>query len=143
MSCGCIHEYAAAIRDRYERGNRKERTRILDEFVMATGYHRRSAIRLLKSPPCGQRKATSGGRRGPNHRYQREVVPALRSAWESADWVCSRRLKPLMPKLWEALHRHGELVLAPAVQRQLCAMSRLAEHARLVQRYSYRGNSAP
>jgi hypothetical protein len=42
-----VNEYAAAIRDRYKKGNRTEKKQILDEFVKVTGYHRKAAIRLL------------------------------------------------------------------------------------------------
>ena len=123
MSRSSVHEYAAAVRDRYRKGSRAERKRILDEFVLATRYHRKSAIRLLKAQPEGQRKTTSGSARGRPRQYQGQVVSALRNAWESADWICSRRLQPFMPKFLEALRRHGELVLAPEVEAQLCAMS--------------------
>jgi hypothetical protein len=41
-------ELLAAIGDRYRASSRAERTRILDEFVAVTGYHRKHAIRLLR-----------------------------------------------------------------------------------------------
>jgi hypothetical protein len=46
-----VKEYAAAIRNRYKRGNREEKKKILDEFVKVTGYHRKAAIRLLLRVP--------------------------------------------------------------------------------------------
>ncbi len=47
MTRGSIQEYTEAVRERYLRANKKEQGRILDEFVNVTGYHRKSAIRLL------------------------------------------------------------------------------------------------
>ena len=41
-------ELLAAIGDRYRASGRAERTKILDEFVAVTGYHRKHAIRLLR-----------------------------------------------------------------------------------------------
>src|SRR3989442_2474145 len=42
-----VHEYAAAVRQRYRRAGKKEKGRILDEFCAATGMHRKAATRLL------------------------------------------------------------------------------------------------
>jgi hypothetical protein len=41
-------ELVAAIRDRYRAGVRTDKSRILDEFVAVSGYHRRHAIRMLR-----------------------------------------------------------------------------------------------
>ena len=40
-------ELVAAVSERYHGAMRVERSRILDEFVAVTGYHRKHAIRLL------------------------------------------------------------------------------------------------
>jgi hypothetical protein len=34
-----------AVQERYANGERREKTRILDEFVAVTGYHRKHACR--------------------------------------------------------------------------------------------------
>ena len=46
-------ELADAIRDRYGAAAGKDKRRILEEFIAATGYHEKSAIRVLNSagPP--------------------------------------------------------------------------------------------
>jgi len=41
-------EQVAAISDRYAGSGRGEKTRILDEFVAVTGFHRKHAMRLLR-----------------------------------------------------------------------------------------------
>jgi hypothetical protein len=41
-------ELLEAIRPRYLRASKADKSRILDEFVATTGYHRKHAIRLLK-----------------------------------------------------------------------------------------------
>jgi hypothetical protein len=43
-----LKELVDVVRSRYLRVSRQEKTRILDEFVAITGYHRKSAIRLLR-----------------------------------------------------------------------------------------------
>ena len=43
-----IEELISAWRARYHNANRKENTKILDEFVALTGFHRKAAIRALR-----------------------------------------------------------------------------------------------
>ena len=49
MTRRSIKEYAGAIQERYRRGTKKEKGKILDEFTKATGLHRKAVIRLLNS----------------------------------------------------------------------------------------------
>src|SRR5215211_3800110 len=44
-------DFADAIRDRYAAAANKDKRRILEEFIAATGYHEKSAIRVLNSHP--------------------------------------------------------------------------------------------
>jgi hypothetical protein len=41
-------ELVVAVADRYARGDRGERGRVVDEFAAVTGYHRKHAMRLLR-----------------------------------------------------------------------------------------------
>ena len=56
-------ELANAVRRRYTAAAGKDKRRILEEFIAATGYHEKSAIRVLNSlpPPSAARPVT--GRR--------------------------------------------------------------------------------
>ena len=40
-------ELLASIRDRYRESSRKDKSKILDEFIAVTGHHRKHGIRLL------------------------------------------------------------------------------------------------
>ena len=42
-------ELADAMRPRYAAAAAKEKRKILDQFIAATGYHEKSAIRILNS----------------------------------------------------------------------------------------------
>ena len=42
-------EYLLAVVKRYKKGTKAQKSLILDEFCAATGYHRKHAIRLLRS----------------------------------------------------------------------------------------------
>ncbi len=44
-------ELVGAIGDRYRASGRTEKSRILNEFVAVSGYHRKHAIRLLRERP--------------------------------------------------------------------------------------------
>jgi hypothetical protein len=50
MSKAARRELAEAQRERYQRGGRKEKGRILDAFVAATCYNRRYAMSVLGHP---------------------------------------------------------------------------------------------
>jgi hypothetical protein len=97
-----------AVQERYANGERREKTRILDEFVAVTGYHRKHAVRVLRRKPTARGCARPGRRL-----YDDAVREALVLIWEASDRICGKRLKPLMPLLIEAMERHGHLKLAP------------------------------
>ena len=112
-------ELVAAVADRYARGDRGERGRILDEFAAVTGYHRKHAMRLLRA---GQVNRICGPRPG-RRIYDEAVREALIVVWEASDRICGKRLRPLLPTLVEAMERHGHLQLVPEVRSRLLAMS--------------------
>ena len=74
------HDLANAMHSRYLRADRHEKGRMLDEFVAATGYTRKRAIRLVRHGPPGPR-AGHGGR---PQRYSAILIGTLRVAGEPA-----------------------------------------------------------
>ena len=66
MSQQSKRELLQVVRPRYLKANRAGKGAILDEFVAATGYHRKYAIRLLKHGP-GPRGRKKKGRRKEYH----------------------------------------------------------------------------
>jgi len=119
VSMGTRDELIAALAGRYGEAGRIERGRILDEFVAVTGYHRKHAMRVLRSGPTGSRHGPRPGRRI----YGEAVRAALILLWEASDRVCGKRLKALLPVLMEAMERHGRLELDPVVRAGVLAMS--------------------
>src|SRR5437899_8106513 len=112
-------ELVAAIRERYQRSIKADRTSILDEFVAVTGYDRKHAIRLLSS---ADEPRVFRVRRVPR-RYDAEVREALIALREASDRVCSKRLKPLVSVLLPALERHGRLVIGAALRALIVQIS--------------------
>jgi hypothetical protein len=110
-------ELIAAIGQRYLGSNRSEREAILDELVSVTGYHRKHAIRVLRSTERPPR------RRSAPRIYDVAVADALIILWETADRVCGKRLKALLPTLIDAMERFGHLALAGEVRAKLVSIS--------------------
>ena len=103
----------------YQQGGKKEKTRILDEFVKTTGYNRKYALHILanwgktatvildgetvklKAAPKKRRK---GGGRKPV--YSGECVVALRKIWAFFWYRCGKILSPFMREQMEFLEPH-------------------------------------
>lgn len=111
-------EYAEALRPHYQRANRGERGRLLDEYCRATGCHRKAAIRVLRQAPSPGRRPS-----GRPRRYGPALLPTLERAWVASDHLCGRLLAPVLPTLLQALERHHGLLLAAPVRAALLAAS--------------------
>ena len=113
-------ELLATIRDRYLASSKKDKSRILDEFIAVTGHHRKHGIRLLgQSDGSGDKPPTVRGRRI----YDEAVREALIVIWEAADRICGKRLKAALPYLAESMERHGHLDLDLLVRPRLLSAS--------------------
>ena len=114
-------ELLATIRDRYRASSKKDKGRILDEFIAVTGHHRKHGIRLLgqSGNDWEQQPAVKRSRRI----YDDAVGEALIVVWEAADRICGKRLKAALPHLVESMERHGHLDLDPEVGDRLSAAS--------------------
>jgi hypothetical protein len=102
------NELIGAAAARYGRGGRAARSRILDEFVAVTGYHRKHAMRLLREGQTSRGSAARPGRRI----YNDAVREALVVVWEASDRVCGKRLRPLLPvPVWCTDRSDGRVIL--------------------------------
>lgn len=121
MSIASRRELVAATASRYRASARREKRRILDEFVAVTGYHRKHAVRILNGSVRAVESASGGG--GRPRLYDEAVREALIVLWEASDRVCGKRLKPLLPVMTDALERHGHLHLHDNVRERLLSVS--------------------
>ncbi len=120
ISIQARQELAKAIRERYVASSATDKHRILDEFVALTGYHRKHAIRVLRSTTSEPAPKP----RPPRSRmYDEAVREALVVLWEASDRICGKRLKALLPVLLPALENHGHVKLEDDVRRRLLTVS--------------------
>ena len=100
-------EVLRAIRSRYREASRKDKSRMLDEFVALIGCHRKHAVRLLRQDDKLTARSVPKGQRI----YDEAVREALTVVWEASDRICGKRLKAALPSMVESLERHGHLDL--------------------------------
>lgn len=112
-------ELANSIRRRYQSATNKQKGQILDEFIAATGYHEKSAIRVLNAEPVPRRRQT----RVRPSLYDEAARTGLIVLWEASDRVCGKRLRALLPLLLPALERHGHLSLNEDLRTKILSMS--------------------
>lgn len=112
-------EVLGVIRSRYIEASKRDKSRMLDEFVAMTGCHRKHAVRLLGQGEDSPTVAVPRGRRI----YDEAGREALTVVWEASDSICGKRLKAALPSMAESLERHGHLDLDPDVRQRLFAVS--------------------
>ena len=112
-------ELADVLRERYGSSTKNAKSRILDEFVKTSGYHRKYALRLLSSPTITSDRGVPTQRRI----YDDAVKEALIVIWEASDRICGKRLKAVLPELLKSLERHGHLKVDLKVRELLLVVS--------------------
>ena len=105
---------------RYRRAGKKEKTRMLNEFVANTKYHRKYALALLSSHQAHHK----AGIRRRKRTYTQEAIDALVIIWKVCDHIASRRLHPFVPEMVRILESQGTLHLMPTTRELLLTMSR-------------------
>src|SRR5438045_8394649 len=119
MSYRAKRELLLQIAPRYREASSALKEVILDEFVAATGYVRKYAIRLLHHP--ADQKLTIAPPRPPH--YGPEVQQALPLASTTANNICAKPLVPFLPMLVAYLEQHGHLQLSEQCRLQLLSIS--------------------
>jgi hypothetical protein len=133
MSIQSRRELLDQIMGRYRKtSSKKEKQKILDEFVGSAKYHRKYAVMLLNHGTFHwERKPLIR----PPRRYDDRVSKALVKIWQMANRICSKRLVPFLPEFVKALERFGHISFEPEVREKLLSLSpatvdRLLRHER-------------
>jgi len=127
------HAVTKAVAERYRKAKKKDKGRILDEFVATTGYSRDYAAHKLRA--CGkavwlkpgvklEASARAAAPKQPRKRlYDGKVLAALLKLWRTLDYICAKRLVAALPHTIDALERNGELKLTKSVRGKLMNIS--------------------
>jgi hypothetical protein len=92
--------YLLAIRERYKKSSKKEKSKILSEFCSVCGFHRKHAIRILRDDLQPRTKKP-----GKKAIYNDQVVHHLRYLWERMNHMCSKKLVAAIP-LWMPFYKN-------------------------------------
>lgn len=125
MSLKSRRELRNAVALRYQQLSKSAKIPLLNEFIESTGYSRKHAVFLLGRRSSGLLK-TATPRAAPRPRrrkYGPEVESPLVFIWGVSGGLCPKRLVPFLPTFIDALERHGELSLCPAIKDKLLTMS--------------------
>lgn len=122
-----------AMSRQYRKASKKERGRILDEFVGATGYNRAYAAQVLRGH--GKRVEVSPGvvlegsarvkkkRQARQPDYGPDMLKALKKIWKIMDCICGKRLVAMLPEVVPRLVSCGELKASRQVREKLVRIS--------------------
>jgi hypothetical protein len=125
-------EVSKATAGQYRGASKKEKSKILDQFIATTGYSRWYARLMLRHE--GRRIQTdkqtivvverkSRRRRRRARRYDEKVQTALVRLWRIMDYICGKRLQPLLPELLPVLERYNEFSCARETRAKLLRIS--------------------
>jgi hypothetical protein len=113
-------KFLARLKARYRSASKKERSKILDEYVSTTGQHRKYATGLLG----GSRHHVNGPIRRPRRaKYGAEEVQALLTLWDLFDGICSKRLRAALHIELPRLRAAGCLDVSDACYEKLLQIS--------------------
>ena len=110
-------EVTKATAGQYRGASKKEKSKILDQFIATTGYSRWYARLVLRheGPRLQTDKQTivlverkSSTKRKRVRFYDEKVQTALVRLWRIMDYICGKRLQPSLPELITVPERHNE-----------------------------------
>jgi len=116
----------------YRKARKRDKSRILNQFVEMTGYHRKYAAWLLRNH--GRRVEVAPGRAVAGDARQRrsqarrrtygpELLKPLKKVWVTMDYICGKRLHAALPEVLPRLVACREVRIKKADREKLLAMS--------------------
>lgn len=122
----------AVMAPEYQRARKKERGNILDQFIRATRYNRCYAAHVLRTH--GKKiwvnpetvVVADARKRSVKKReriYDDAVMIPLKKAWEMMDYICGKRLAPILKELIPRLIRFREIRLTQEAKDKLMKIS--------------------
>ena len=146
-------EVTKATAGQYRGASKKEKGKILDQFIATTGYSRWYARLVLRHEGrriqtdkqtivVVERKLSTKRKRA--RCYDEKVQAALVKLWRLMDYICGKRLQPWLPELITVLERHNEFrcdreTRAKLLRISAASIDRLLKPER--RKYELRGRS--
>jgi hypothetical protein len=121
MSQKTKKEVLARLRHWYAKAGLKYKRKLIDQAVELLGYHRKAAIRALRSKPPPRRSVGLAVGR-PTEYHPGTLLPILKPIWFAAFQPCGRRLKALLPE-WLAAYEVDHRRIDGDVHQVLLAAS--------------------
>lgn len=115
-----------ATAERYRGAGKKRKGRILDEFTVLTGYNRsyaRYVLRRAGRVKAQTRNITAGPSPPRKKQYDEGVLIVLRKVWKTMDYICGKRLAPVLGETVRVLERFGEITLDDESREKLGRIS--------------------
>jgi hypothetical protein len=99
--------------------NKKQKSRILDDYCLNSGNSRKYIIRTIRSSvdPAAKKH------RNRKSAYDEEVTAALIKIWELLDYPCGQRLKPILEMELDRLVQSGKLIISDGARGKLKKIS--------------------
>ena len=139
-----LDERRVVIREtavRYNKERKKEKEKILDEFVCLTGYNRCYASYVLRTYDgkknaviygkdgkrvvfvADRRKKDKEEKRTRERIYEEDVLGPLIYLWHMSDYICGKRLKPYIKETLPQLKQFNEINIDKNTEEKLLSIS--------------------
>lgn len=122
MSQSTRKEVLRKLRWRYQSAGPTHKRKLLDQAQELLGYHRKAAIRALRSPSVERGPRIITGR--PLSYEPGLLLKWLRPIWAAADYACGRRLVAMLPEWIPAYEQHERRLPTEAREKLLLASAR-------------------
>lgn len=123
-------EYLKQIKGRYLKADKKEKSKILDEYCQSTKHNRKYIIRRL-SAKIDLSKPKIVKLRKTRYHYTADDIDYLFKVWELLDYPCGQRLAPILNEILDKLEKFKELNIPKTIAKKLRKISSSTIDARL------------
>jgi hypothetical protein len=106
------------VKPRYLKATKQEKSKMLDEFCLNTGYNRTYAIQIMQAE-CDYHRVKREGRKKRKRKYGSDVIAVAIKIWELLEYPCGARLKPSLIPMVEAMERSKEIAVSGSVKEKL------------------------